>query len=129
MDGILYPIKMHPANRGGALTPWGGNQVTEIYGKQSDANPLGESLEISCLPGLESRNDSGSTLTELIARYGEVMVGRYAGKPFPLLPGLLRRVKVQRVIDGVYFSLNIIKVNPYKQNNMAKGFGIDSTAA
>ena len=85
----LLPFRMHPASRGGSLTPWAGDKLTRDYGKQSEALPLGESLEISCLPGLESCDDQGRPLSQLIREYGEDMAGRYAGSPFPLLLKLI----------------------------------------
>ncbi|MDO4483892.1 MAG: GNAT family N-acetyltransferase [Clostridia bacterium] len=88
-DCPLLPLRMHPASRGGSLTPWGGDKLTSAYGKQADALPLGESLEVSCLPGLESRDDMGKTLPELLAAYGSAMAGSFAGKEFPLLLKLI----------------------------------------
>lgn len=79
------PVRMHPAFRGGKLTPWGGEKLRSMYGKDIAQVPTGESLEISCIPGLESRDDEGRKLTDLIAEHGESWVGKYAGKPFPLL--------------------------------------------
>ncbi len=79
------PVRMEPAFRGGKLTPWGGEKLRTVYGKAIREVPTGESLEISCIPGLESRDEAGRTLTELIAEYGEAYAGSYAGRPFPLL--------------------------------------------
>ncbi len=81
----FYPVKMHPAFRGGKLTPWGGEKLRTVYGKPIAEVPTGESLEISCIPGLESRDDAGKTLPELIAEHGEAYAGRFAGQAFPLL--------------------------------------------
>lgn len=88
-DCPLLPIRMHPAFRGGKLTPWGGDKLQTLYGKPIAEIPTGESLEISCIPGLESRDDTGVTLPDLIARYGVKLVGDYAGKAFPLLLKLI----------------------------------------
>ncbi len=85
----LLPIKMHPAFRGGKLTPWGGEKLRTVYGKPISEVPTGESLEISCIPALESRDDAGRTLPELIAAGGEAMAGRYARGAFPLLLKLI----------------------------------------
>ena len=89
MKEKAVPVRMHPAFRGGKLTPWGGDRLKTVYGKEIREVPTGESLEISCIPGLESRDGGGRTLTELIAEYGAAYVGRYAGKPFPLLLKLI----------------------------------------
>jgi len=89
MSETLYPIPMTPAFRAGALTPWGGDRLKTIWAKPIPETPTGECLEVSCIPGLESRNPEGTPLPDLIARYGESLVGRYAGKPFPLLLKLI----------------------------------------
>ena len=76
---------MNPAFRGGRLTPWGGDKLRTVYGKEIPEIPTVESLEISCIPGLESTDEHGDKLTDLIAHYGADYVGKYAGKAFPLL--------------------------------------------
>lgn len=81
----LLPLTMHPAFRGGKLTPWGGEKLRTVYSKPIAEVPTGESLEISCIPGLESTDDTGVKLPELIAAYGERFAGRYAKETFPLL--------------------------------------------
>ena len=88
-DCPLLPIPMTPAFRGGSLTPWGGKKLREVYGKKIPNDTTGESLEVSCIPGLESADPMGVKLPELIARYGEKLVGAYAGETFPLLLKLL----------------------------------------
>ena len=85
----MWPIRMTPAFRSGKATPWGGGRMKEIYGKEIPETPTGESLEVSCIPGLESRDPMGRTLPELIDRYREKLVGKYAEKPFPLLLKLI----------------------------------------
>ena len=85
----VWPIRMTPAFRGGKLTPWGGEKLRTVYGKAIAEVPTGESLEISCIPGLESRDAQGRTLTELIAAHGAAYAGRYAGRAFPLLLKLI----------------------------------------
>ena len=89
MSGQVIPIRMHPAFRGGKLTPWGGEKLRSVFGKDIQEIPTGESLEISCIPGLESRDDQGRTLTELIQEFGAAYAGRYAGRAFPLLLKLI----------------------------------------
>ena len=83
-DCPLLPIPMTPAFRGGSLTPWGGKKLREVYGKEIPNDTTGESLEVSCIPGLESADPMGVKLPELIARYGEKLVGAYAGETFPV---------------------------------------------
>ena len=86
----MWPIRMTPAFRGGSLTPWGGEKLRTKFGKDIAEVPTGESLEVSCIPGLESTDLMGRTLTELIGYHGEKLVGKkYADKPFPLLLKLI----------------------------------------
>lgn len=89
MSEWKIPVRMHPAFRGGSLTPWGGEKLKTVFGKQIAEIPTGESLEISCIPGLESTDDRGRKLTDLIAEQGAAYVGKYAGKAFPLLLKLI----------------------------------------
>lgn len=85
---MLYPIKMTPAFRYGAMTPWGGEGLRKL-GKDIPDPKTGESLEVSVLPGLESRDGAGTTLTRLLAMHGEAMRGTQVGETFPLLLKLI----------------------------------------
>ena len=85
----LAPILMTPAYRYGSMTPWGGENLRALYGKNILDDRTGESLEVSAIPGLESRDESGCTLPELIEKYGEKLVGTQVESPFPLLLKLL----------------------------------------
>ena len=94
----LWPFRMVPAFRSGEETPWGGERLQQRYGKETGGRPTGESMEVSCIPGHESRDVMGRTLTELIREFGEKLVGKYADKPFPLLLKLIdakERLSVQ----------------------------------
>jgi len=88
-DCPLLPFRMHPAYRYGEQTPWGGDALRRLYGKDIPDERTGEALEISCIPGLESTDDRGETLTALIARSGAALVGEGNAEPFPLLLKLL----------------------------------------
>ena len=88
-DCPLLPQRMSPAFRAGRLTPWGGDRLRTMYGKDIPEVPTGESLEVSCIPGLESRAPSGETLPEMIRAYGAGLVGKYDLRPFPLLLKLI----------------------------------------
>ena len=85
----LEPIPMHPAYRSGEMTPWGGDRLQLIYGKEIPHAHTGECLEVSAIDGLESRDDQGRTLTELIRLYGEQLTGTEVKGAFPLLLKLL----------------------------------------
>ncbi len=106
----LWPIRMNPAFRGGSLTPWGGEKLKTVYGKPIPDRTTGESLEVSCIPGLESTDNMGRKLPELISYFGEKLVGReFADKPFPLLLKLIdaRDVLSVQVHPGdTYAALN-----------------------
>jgi mannose-6-phosphate isomerase len=89
-DGCpLLPVRMRPAYRYGEETPWGGDALKRLYGKPIPDARTGEALEVSCIPGLESRDDEGETLPTLLARSGEALTGAGNAKPFPLLLKLL----------------------------------------
>lgn len=85
----LAPILMTPAYRYGGLTPWGGDGLRRVFGKEIPDDRTGESLEVSAIPGLESRDEKGTPLNELIERYGERLTGKGFVHPFPLLLKLL----------------------------------------
>ena len=85
----LWPIRMEPAFRYGAMTPWGGSRLQTKYGKKTPDPVTGESLEVSCIPGLESRDIMGRKLPDLVHEFGDKLVGKYADRPFPLLLKLI----------------------------------------
>lgn len=79
-------------------TIWGGEQIAPFKGITTDQHTVGESWEISSVPGFESVTaprgiqddpDLGLNLTQLIDKYGSALVGEqvYAqfGCQFPLL--------------------------------------------
>ena len=94
---FLPPMRMHPAYRHGDMTPWGGEQLKTVFGKDIPDERTGEALEMSVIPGLESTDDDGVTLTALIERYGSRLTGLPEGTEFPLLLKLLaQRVACRR---------------------------------
>ena len=72
---------------------WGGDKLVTLKGLHACDEPIGESWELSAMPGRESvvieGPDQGLTLTELVRRYGADLVGedvyRRYGDHFPLL--------------------------------------------
>ncbi len=85
----LKPIVMTPAYRYGAQTPWGGDAFRTMYGQDIPDERTGEALVFSALPGLNSRDASGRTLTELIDDYGDALLGTEIRGPVPLLLKLI----------------------------------------
>ncbi len=85
----LKPIVMTPAYRYGAATPWGGSALKTVYGQDIPDERTGEALAFSALPGLNSRDVSGRTLTELIAEHGAALLGTEVREPVPLLLKLI----------------------------------------
>ncbi len=101
----LLPIRMHPAYRYGEMTPWGGDGLKQVFHKSIPDERTGEALEISAIPGLESRDDTGDRLRKLIARYGKALVGPGKDKEFPLLLKLIAardKLSVQVHPDDAY---------------------------
>ena len=86
---MLAPIKMNPAYRCGLATPWGGSRLGSVYGKNIPDPRTGEALELSAIPGLNSVTDDGVAFGDLIAQYGEKLVGTAVKGEFPLLLKLL----------------------------------------
>lgn len=85
----LWPIPMVPAYRGGKDTPWGGSKLRDIFGKTPREERAGESMEVSCIPNLESRDRMGRTLPELVKEFGDKLIGACAEGSFPLLLKLI----------------------------------------
>ncbi len=94
----LNPFKMIPAFRHGSDTPWGGTTLRDVFGKPIPDDTTGESLEISALPGLCSRDAQGCGLDELLREGGPAFRGTEVGEVFPLLLKLIHareRLSVQ----------------------------------
>lgn len=85
----LAPIPMTPAYRYGAMTPWGGDGLQRLFQKPIPDPRTGECLELSAIPGLESRDPAGETLPALAEKYGVRLTGTAVSGPFPLLLKLL----------------------------------------
>ena len=105
----MWPVRMRPAFRGGAATPWGGTRLRERYGKETGGELTGESMEVSCIPGLESTDPMGRKLPDLIREFGEKLVGKYADRSFPLLLKLIDardRLSVQVHPTDAYAAAN-----------------------
>ena len=104
-DCPLLPMRMRPAYRYGDMTPWGGDGLRRAFGLEIPDERTGEALVISAIPQLESRDDADETLTELIARYGEKLVGAKNVETFPLLLKLIaarEQLSVQVHPDDAY---------------------------
>ena len=88
---MLYPLKFEPILK---RPIWGGNKLKELFGKGPDSEePIGESWELSGLPGHESLVVNGllagNTINELLEIYMDELVGAKVfeqfGNEFPLL--------------------------------------------
>lgn len=82
---IFEPILKH--------TIWGGHRIARLKGLSSDDSSVGESWEISSIPGsvsvVSDGEDSGLTITQLVDKYKAELLGKenYSiyGNEFPLL--------------------------------------------
>ena len=81
------PIRMSPAYRFGEMTPWGGDGLRTLFHKDIPEERTGESLEISAIVGLESRDEAGVGLQKLLREDGKALTG--SEEPFPLLLKLI----------------------------------------
>ncbi len=104
----LYPLVMEPFFRHGSETPWGGHSLRDKFGKMTPDDETGESLEVSTLPGHESRIANGvfkgKTLQDVFLMAGRRMTGRKENT-FPLLLKLLdarQALSVQVHPDDAY---------------------------
>ncbi len=101
----LHPFPLYPAFRCGKATPWGGFALRRIYGKNTTDPHTGESLEMSVIPGLESTDQYGVSLSALIERNQRDMLGSRIEGPFPLLLKLIdahEKLSVQVHPDDPY---------------------------
>lgn len=87
---MLYPLKFVPYLR---TMVWGGEKIAPFKGVKADSDKIGESWEISAVPGhvsvIAEGPLAGKTLTEVIQEYGASLVGKKVfeenGTEFPLL--------------------------------------------
>lgn len=86
----MYPLKFNPILKS---MIWGGDKMRQYKAIETDQKNIGESWELSGVPGNESVVSNGElagrTITELIKEYGPEMLGRKVyetyGEKFPLL--------------------------------------------
>ncbi|MBU2912959.1 MULTISPECIES: type I phosphomannose isomerase catalytic subunit [Reichenbachiella] len=85
-----YPIKFEPILK---YRMWGGDKLVDVLNKQSDEKNLGESWELSDVPGdisvVANGDLKGKDLKELLTLYGADLVGQKNrerfGTDFPIL--------------------------------------------
>ena len=86
----MYPLKFNPILKS---MIWGGEKLRQYKAIDTDQKNIGESWELSGVPGNESVVSNGEfagrTITELIKEYGAELLGRHVyetyGENFPLL--------------------------------------------
>lgn len=86
----MYPLKFNPILKS---MIWGGDKLRQYKAIDTDQKNIGESWELSGVPGNESVVSNGEftgrTITELIKEYGPELLGRHVyetyGEKFPLL--------------------------------------------
>ena len=86
----MYPLKFNPILKS---MIWGGEKMRQYKAIDTDQKNIGESWELSGVPGNESVISNGKfagrTITELIKEYGPELLGRHVyetyGENFPLL--------------------------------------------
>ncbi|MBQ7157713.1 MAG: class I mannose-6-phosphate isomerase [Bacteroidaceae bacterium] len=87
---ILYPLQFQ---QNFFELVWGGNNLKPLKGLPADDQKIGESWEVSAVPGKESLVANGALkgkkLSEVVEEYGELLLGynvtKMYGKKFPLL--------------------------------------------
>lgn len=104
----FYPLKMSPEFK---QYIWGGNNLKEIYKKNTPEPPVAESWEISAHPDgpshISNGEYSGKTIEEMTSLFGEEFCGKSIkkGEKFPLLLKILDacdRLSVQVHPDDEY---------------------------
>ena len=79
----FYPLLMAPSFRHGEETPWGGTMLRDLFMKDAPDGIVGESLEISDLPGHESLVangvHAGKPLSRMAALWGKDLTGVEGG--------------------------------------------------
>ena len=86
----MYPLKFNPILKS---MIWGGDKLRQYKAIETDQKNIGESWELSGVPGNESIVSNGElagrTISELIKEYGPELLGRHIyetyGEKFPLL--------------------------------------------
>ena len=75
----MYPLKFNPILKS---MIWGGDKLRQYKAIDTDQKNIGESWELSGVPGNESVVSNGEfagrTITELIKEYGPELLGRQA---------------------------------------------------
>lgn len=87
---MRQPIKFLPYLKS---TVWGGEEISRFKGLRINCKNIGESWELSAVPGCESivmdGDDCGMTLADMVRKYKDELVGKCVysryGNNFPLL--------------------------------------------
>jgi mannose-6-phosphate isomerase len=97
----MQPFRFKPLLK---QTLWGGNRIVPFKHIESDLQNVGESWEISSVPGHETTVDGGTydglKLSELIAQLGEKLVGKANYKAFGHeLPLLIKFIDAEQPLS------------------------------
>lgn len=90
MENVLYPLKFQPILKDKI---WGGEKLSQQFNKQSNSKQLGESWEVSTVPGdvsiVSNGRLKGESLQSLLTVYTRFLIGdknyKRFGDDFPLL--------------------------------------------
>ena len=95
----IYPLIMEPSFRSGQNTPWGGRALKEKYGKDTPEEMTGESLEISALPGHESRVMNGAYRGKSLGEVSGILGEKLTGNKEPVFPLMLKLLDARQCLS------------------------------
>ena len=123
---------MIPAFRCGRETPWGGENLRNLYNKYALGTKIGESYELSARDGLQSCSADGRTLKELVETFGSDLVGSRVKGEFPLTIKLVDTKQSQsicvRAMAETENSMGIFVVQAEQSSEIVCGLTEGTTA-
>jgi mannose-6-phosphate isomerase len=118
----LYPLTFEPQV---LEKVWGGSKLVELFGKPTGHEPIGESWEVSTVPGRESVVDTGPLagrrLDRLVEEFGAELVGTSVFERHgPELPLLLKLIDASDDLS--------VQVHPHREAAARLGRGARAKA-